>query len=413
MQRRWDLLVFAAILAAPLVFGLLVLGARRASPADHTALVDRVLAQASRTYPRDLHAGPAQPGSFGDALAPVLDGLHESQERLGEDERELWNMLAAGGSVTTPNIEAELQATQEAVGALRNATRRKLGDPPHDLGHLGDPSHPWQAWGLDALQHGASSALIHGWRQLRDGAPAEALSTCLDVLAIGRDTALGTALLGRAISNGIQHTAAPLCAAALARVDTARRRQAAEALRTIRAGLPPWRDTIREESVNFQLLFLAQALSEEHRAALPERAQKLARTELDRPDRDAWLAAIVVPDAWREIVASHQDAEHAVELPSDARSAAFEAIADRSKRSVNPLPFIGHLHYERYVHRDEVVHEMLLALEEAARGEPGADLPSWTRSGTGWVYEMPPIRDEQPSVQLIFAPNADAQASNR
>jgi len=244
-------------------------------------LIERVVSEANAfegaVHPRPAHVTPPTPGTFAQAVEPLLpevfklpepepdtvprpegddDVASEAWSRaftaLGEQCREVAAGLAPLETMPPP-CRRELEEGREIMRRVLAATRAEKGGLPAGAGSLSrDNSYDYPS-GMHALSRMVQLAALESRMLLAAGRSGEAVDTCLDALALSRELGLGGGLHGGKLSASAQELAYRPCAAALDAALVERKRQAIEQLAWLWEGLPAFSSLLREESVFHQL----------------------------------------------------------------------------------------------------------------------------------------------------------------
>jgi hypothetical protein len=353
-RRRWDLLAAWGVILLPALFIAAVMAVRQRVGDLEDRLVREANALFARTNPRPVHRGPPAPGALGDALAIHLPGIARAGKLIDEEARGPLREIAAGERPVGALAPAAAAAIREAgpdLDAILRATRSERADLGPALGLAG---------GLEAatLQLGALLSAVRVRQALGDGQPGRAAEEALDALALGRDAAIGGALVGHMIGAAIVARTAPSGASAFdALPDGATRSEAMASLRRIRDAFPAFSRTLADE-VTLSQLMIGQAMSARALAALDPRALAMMREAAF----DGWAQHLVFRDAWRDMRRAQDRMVAAADLPEQEREAAWEAALQDLKHSINPMAQIGMPDYGRYRRRADAALRRLDAL---------------------------------------------------
>lgn len=264
-------LIFIPLCAAGLFWWLM-----RTEP-----LIERLVREANAfegaVHPRPAHVVPPVPGTFAQAVEPLLPELFKLPEpepdtvprpveddeatseawsraftALGERCREVASGLAPLETMPPP-CRREIEEGREIMRRVLAATHAEAGGLPAGAGSLsrdGSYEHPSA---MHALGRVVQLAALESRMLLAAGHPEQAVDTCLDALALSRELGLGGGLHGGKLSASTQELAYRPCAAALGAAPVERKRQALDQLARLWEGLPPFSSLLREESVFHQL----------------------------------------------------------------------------------------------------------------------------------------------------------------
>jgi hypothetical protein len=189
----------------------------------------------------DLHAFESEPART--PLVPMRAG--KFSQSMTEVVSKLGNPSAYECNKTPPS-EACLQLLDD---------KRAVFEPLFGLPHLTEHGAPRPRFGEHVIEllNGAKLAAADTLVEATDGNPHDAAEHCVELIALGRDAALRATLLRRMVGLAIQEHALPACRVALGKLHDSERHFFAEKLRTIRAEMPPWSETMRAESLLGQL----------------------------------------------------------------------------------------------------------------------------------------------------------------
>lgn len=242
-------------------------------------------ALAARRYPRPSHLAAPEPGTFGEALSPLLPDLiaaNEAYKALPPATVELctaaWSK-AVGQRLPAPCLRLVLEGRGRVAPLLR-ATHRAEGGVPPEASPLNAPDVAMPR--LLALQHGARLVALTVADLVAAGKGAAAWELCNDGFALGRDAAHGGALLGMMISTAIVGILTVPCAAALRQVPPAQRSAAAAGLERIRDGFAGFDAVMDFERIYSGLGTFGSLLTDKDVAALPPRAWALVRKSTEQ-----------------------------------------------------------------------------------------------------------------------------------
>jgi hypothetical protein len=244
-------------------------------------LVERLAREAQAfegaAHPRPSHVSPPTPGTFAQAVGPLLpaaldlprpvpDSLPEPEEgdeaaaearsRATEALRDQCREVASGKApleTLPPACREVLEQSREVMRSVLAATHAEVGGLPAGAGSLSRTESSFQGSAMDALAQVVELASLESRLLLARGQPEQAVDTCLDALALSRELSLGGALRGGVLSASGQELAYRPCAAALDAAPLESKRQALARLQRLREGLPPLSALLREESVFHQL----------------------------------------------------------------------------------------------------------------------------------------------------------------
>ena len=287
---------------------------------------------------RTTHATAPVPGSFGEAVAPLLARLAVlKDEDIAQPIPEYTAMRAAVSGQAkwaslAPASRGFADEYRKEIDALLLASRRASGA----LGELqGFSSEDPVAEGLLAIQQAMKWSVIATRDASEAGRHAEAADRCLDGFGVARDVSRGADVFHRMVAAAIVSTLFETCGLAFDRAPRDVQRRSLDAMTRIRANVPPWSATLEGDTVHTELLFFGGLLSPETRKALPVRAERLAfRAKI--PTR---LEAIQLQRSWVHYRRMRDGLEDIVDLPSRQ---------EREKRLAE-LTWAG---TERFTHED-------------------------------------------------------------
>ncbi|RKH54379.1 hypothetical protein D7Y23_00030 [Corallococcus sp. AB050B] len=283
-----------------------------------------ILTQAE--HPRPVHVTPSRPGSFGDAMAPLLPALLQQAREapaLTDAEAETLEAVLEGHAPVTDLPASRRDALERGRPLMRQvlaATHAESGGLPEDLRPLSGPEVSRRDALLQALRRVVEDAALETRLLVSRGDADLAVDTCVDTLALSRELALGGGLVGQRLSASGYTRAWRACADALDSASLTRKRQAISQLTRLHEGIPPVSLTLHEESVAAQLHAFRDLLTEEGRAALPP-------TWFDAPGQPRALRRRL---QWRQWV---EDADRLIAVadqPPEERRRALTALEART-----------------------------------------------------------------------------------
>ncbi len=340
-------------------------------------LLEDVRTMARARYPRPVHAGPVLQGSFGQRAAEPWTALAGRQAVSTDVEfcravREAETPLEKA----PPSCLRELALGATALKGLLQATHAERGGPPAGLGALDGPLPVDSPRTFVTAGYAARMAGLSVQVELASGQTEAAVSTCLDLLALARDTSLGTALEGRLAALTVSEVAFLPCARALDAAPVACKRRAALALNTIAEGTPTLAETLREWSVRVRAQRFAPSLSTPVLKTLPEAVQAWA-AEAPAPPARSPGEALALGNAWHALGRRLDAVVEAASLPFPEAEARLSALSTQEEPAFAPLgrrdfPDLGSV-----AQGDARVRAELLLLRRAAevdalRAETGA-----------------------------------------
>ncbi len=338
-----------AITGGALVVILSGLGALAHLTLRTTDLAERLVREANAleraTYPRPAHVSSPSPGTFGQAVGPLMDDVLRALDTrpalVGAVARECEHVSI--GNVEPHSTRADCLGVLERERALMNrvlaATHAASGGLPTGLGIPSDPAHPHENKGLEALLHVVRLAALETRLQLLAGKTEAAVDTCVDALALGREMTLGAGTKGRMKASHAYQLLYPPCAAALGAAPAARKRLAAAQLVTLREGMPRLSQSLREDAVAAQLpLYAHLFFDDEERAALAPLSARIVAAGprgfwvLERHE-DPWLRL-----EWRRAVRMFDTLLAVADLPAERRRRFLDAATRRPTDFWSNLP---------------------------------------------------------------------------
>jgi len=340
-------------------------------------LVDDVKALAAALYTRAVHAPPTLAGRFGAQAADPWTQL-AALEAVSTDV-EFCRAVRDGETavgMAPPSCLRELARGEVPLQALLLATHASAGGPPLGLGTLDLPAPAEAPRTFVTAAYAARMAALQVRVQLGKGDTQGALSTCLDLLALARDTSLGTALQGRLAALSISEVAFAPCAAALDAATVEEKRAAAVALSKLAQGTPPLAETLSEWSTRVRALRFSVFLSPDVLSTLPEGVKAWARAE-DVPRHLDVEEALALGNAWHALQSRLDSVVAAARLPAPR---AAERLSALSARTAPDFAGLGHVEFPELgwiAQSDARVRAELLLLRRAAevdvlRAETGA-----------------------------------------
>jgi hypothetical protein len=361
-------------------------------------LVSEAQDLAGRRWPRPSHTDAPTPGTFAQALGPLMPELirlQKAEPRLEEPVTEKCREVR-DGKRPLAELPRECREALERGRSLMQRTlltsRTEEAGPPDGLHALSDPGHPSADSGFIALQHIQKLAALEFRHQLEAGQTEAALETCLDGLALTRDTGHGTGLLGAMVSvSGYSILFRP-CADVLQRGSPSAHEKAAVALRRIREGMNPFSESMHEESIVGPLMAFGRLLDRAQLEALPAGARAIATRGMS--DMGAEVPPVIGPilmrDALIEFRGFEQKLVPLVELPHPARGPRLRALHQAVEHSWNPIVWMGSPNFGKFAARVDEQRARLdlllaLALVERHRAEHGT-----------WPTSLPPLHPERP-----------------
>lgn len=324
MIRRALLGLFAIALAA---LGVALIGNLRVDgPAARLRRDADVLA--AREWSRPVHAPPVEAGRFGDRLAELLPEIARARPSGESDPCAQYRSGGRPIAFVDGECRAQIDRVRPLFAPLARAAHAKAAGLPQAIGPLSPSAF---AGGLGPLLRVAQLDALDARIDAASGRAEQALSRCVDLVALGRDLSLGAALIGRAVGDSLIRDGAQACRDALAQVHGEPRKSAHQELLSIRGALPRWSETLWIEGTVSQLMAFSPLLDERDRKALPT---------VGAPDeqlRPGWWERVILRDAWPRYQASWAQVAAVADEPPAVRDPALRAIAERASSSWNPV----------------------------------------------------------------------------
>jgi hypothetical protein len=327
--------------AGSIALGMLTWRTSTAGPARR--LVRDIRARAEAHFARESHLADPVPGVFGAAAAAPWDGLARRQA-LSVDV-ELCRAVRDGEqpfSTTTPTCLREMAGASGDLALLLEATHRSEAGPIPGLGTLDAAVAGTQERSWSTLPYVAKLAALRMRAELDAERPAQALTTCLDLLALSRDASWGTGLAGRLPAVAVTEVAFRPCVAAIDAAPPEARASAAEALRRIEAGTPDLPAVLGEYALGVRTRAFAPYLPGAE--TLPAAVQGWAQQGGGQDGGP--LFALRLGDTWHRIEGTLAEVVAAARLPVEQRVARLDRLSEGEKPFVNPaaryaLPQLG------------------------------------------------------------------------
>jgi hypothetical protein len=359
-------------------------------------LVAEIHALASLRRVRPAHTDVPTPGTFAQALGPLMPEILRLYKAEPKLEESITNACKEVREGKRPLAELPREC-REALERGRPLMQRVLltshteeAGLPEGLQALSDPNHPNQASGIVSLQHVVKLAALEVRFLIQDGHADAALETCLDGLGLARDLAHGGGLIGAMVSASGYKILFPPCADALPRASSPSQRKATVALRRIREGLSPLSSAMREEHAFGPLYAFGQLLDRDQFDALPAEARAIAsQGSADLGVEVPVIGPALMRHAMPEFMQLEGEMTPLVDLPLPARTSRMEAVVRASMDSWNPIVRIGMPAFDKFaarVDRQRAQVDLLLALAlvETHRAEHGQ-----------WPSTLPPLYPER------------------
>ena len=155
----------------------------------------------------------------------------------------------------------------------------------------------------------------------------DSIESCLDALALGRDLARGSGLLGITAATQVTEQVLEPCSTVLTRASLERQPEAIEALTQLLDGAPSLARAFREGDLDLQLHTFGRWMREEDLAELPAPIQEAARQGRELPT--AFLERQSLLGLWTRMSKTTHAAMDALELPPAERERALEQLEAR------------------------------------------------------------------------------------
>jgi hypothetical protein len=350
--RRWDLLAAWAVILAPALGIAIWIGLRQRVGDLQERFFRDANAAFSRPLSRPVHVDRAAPGTVGEAVARDLPAVQAWLTSVRDDTKALETARAVVAGVRPladlpPSFSAALESLSASLDGLLAGTRAGRLDLP--LAPEKWEPCPGADWG--GYQTAALFAGLRVRRALAAGDAGGAMATCLDGLALGRDAAISSSLVGHMVGAAIVKRLLPPCAAALAGLDPGERPAAAARLRSVRDAFPSIPEMCRVDFLGQELIVLGRVMTPGERARLAP----LALAQIPSGPAPAAWERLLARDAWRSMRATWDGLLRVAEQERGlARDAGFAAVLKGTERYVNPLAAIGTpAGYARYARRAE------------------------------------------------------------
>ncbi|HET9452370.1 MAG TPA: hypothetical protein VFO83_15875 [Aggregicoccus sp.] len=353
-------------------------------------LVRELLAQAPARFERPVHVDVPAPGTFAEALEPLLveaRALYARQEPVRRAHAEVWRAVQEGAQpisqLPAPVGEA-LETGRPLLLRVLRATHVSTGGLPL-VGRGGEADV------LLALQHLARLGALDVRAALAAGEPERALNLCLDGLALGREISLGAPLIALMQAHAVVGIFTPACASALEAVPVARQRAALVQLSRLRQGWGTASAAFHLDVAWNRLYSLGPVLTETQRAALPSELHHLTRPAESQQGLLPELLRPFVLHGWEHLPPHFHAHAEALRLPPAERRPALAAVLAAADAERNPLIRISLAPgFVKFLWRAEAGEARLALLEAAARAHVAhAATGRWPGAGEV-VGEAPP-----------------------
>jgi hypothetical protein len=342
-------------------------------------LVRDIRALARAEYPRAVQTPPVLPGRFGARAADAWTAL--AQLEGNSLDVEFCRAVRDGEAAVQEAPESclrELSQGEAALGRLLQATHAEAAGPPLGLGALDVPSPKEDARTFVTAGYAARMAALRLREELAAGQADGAVSTCLDVLGLARDTGWGTGLEGRLAGLTVAAVAFGPCAAALDAASLPSQRQAGLALSRISQGTPPLSETLSEWSTAVRAHLFAPYLKE----ALPTLPEAVRAWALERavPTRAGLTETVVFGSAWHSLQSRLDAAVEAARLPWPQAASRLHALSASKEAAFQALGRLDFPDLGSVALSDAHARTELLLLRRAAEvGAVRAETGAWPR----------------------------------
>ena len=344
-------------------------------------LLEDVRASGDGRYTRPVNAGPLLQGRFGELAAEPWTAL-AAQQAVSTDVE--FCRAVRDGEVPVGKAPAsclrELARGAPSLAGLLLATHAEAAGPPPGLGALDVPEPAATARTFVTVAYAARMAALQVEVELARGPAELALATCLDTLALARDTSWGTALEGRLAALTVSEAAFLPCARAIDAAPLVAKRQAVLGLQAILLGTPTLAETLSEWSLRLRVQRFARALPRGVLRTLPETVQAWAR-EGPPPPPPSPGEALALGNAWRSLQTRLDRVVKAARLPGPEAAERLSALSAGAEPAFAALgrpdfPDLGSVALGDARVRAELLLLRRAALVDALRAETGA----WPRA---------------------------------
>lgn len=365
---RWDLLAAWAVILGPTLAIAVWLGLRQRVGDLEERLVRDANAAFSRPVARPVHVDAPAPGTFGDAVAHHLPAIQRWADSVKDDSkaREAARDVVAGKrplAQLPPSYEAAVRDLAPALDGLLAGTHAGSLDLPL----APEKWEPCSGAGWDGYQAAALLAGLRARGALAAGDAPGAMTTCLDGLALGRDAAISSSLVGHMVGAAVVKRLWPPCREALARLGGREADGAVTRLRAVRDAIPSVTEMLRVDLLGTEVVGFGRELTHERRARLVP----LAAAQIPSERLAPWERAMA-RDGWRSSRASWDALLRVSALNRGlTRDAGILAVMKEAERRVNPLAAIvtpgGHAKYARRAEAAIARLDLLLLAAATAR----------------------------------------------
>jgi hypothetical protein len=351
----------AALVVLTPALALVAWGAVRQRTGD---VEERLVREANATFTaavvRPVHVAEASAGRFGDALAAHLPSLAARLARAHGVTRAVLQPFA-DGERPVEELPREtvllLQAGRGDLDALLAGTHAASAAPPPDREGIHQPARgvEWRSLGDATLM-----VAVRARQRLAAGDLTGAAADCVDGLAVARDVAQASGIVGSEEANAEVAALTPACASVIATISPAGRATLAAQLVAIADAFPPIARTLTANLLAFDLEIFGLLLHPARRARLAPAAARLVG---GGAAATTWWQSLALRDAWRAVRADEDRFVAAVGLPdAAARDAACDAADARAQRRLNPAAAIMAVNWCRYARRADARRVRLAGL---------------------------------------------------
>ena len=341
---------------------------------------------------RPSHVEHPTPGTFAQALEPLLPELHGLKEAdLRMDAPECWDILWGHQPVTPlpPTCLERLEHFRPLMQRVLRASRTEEAGLPETLRLIA--VHGAEQDGLlePMLRDLIVLAALDVRLQAEGGQADRALEDCLDALALSRDLSHGAGQYGVSYTAHDYDVLFRPCAAALSRASPSGARQATLALRHLREGLRPLSAAIDESRVLDSLDELFELLGAAQVKDLP-RPRSTGTDEAPWERIFAWFVPLFRKDAFLARLEDDRRLASLVDLPLSRRESPLAALEDAEKLARNPLRSTvawSAIHVAVRADRQRMEVDLLLAL---------ALVRTWRAEHGQWPSSLPALYPEHP-----------------
>lgn len=313
---------------------------------------ERLLNDAREVYAprqRSTHVAEVLPGSFGEAMLPVLGEIKAAQLAYGNQPQAVQDGCTAVRKGAKPFAELPAACQQDltshasAIATVLRATHAQRPELPAAFSPMRAEFWLPKGESLLPMSFAVRMAALGIQQHLARGEGQGAVDDCLDTLAVGRDVSYGGGtipLLFSLSAVGLVHHA---CAAALI-ADPQDAPRIAKQILAIRDAWTPFDRVVLEENLFGEMKMAALSLPDRDVESLPPEARAMIRmpdqgvatgTMEDRLTQTVLLW--VAPIGWRMSEQSRIDTRLALAGPPASREEMLTRVSERQRNSWNPL----------------------------------------------------------------------------